>query len=164
MPLDPQDIDAIVFDFDGVLTDNRVYVFEDGREAVCCNRADGLGFSFLRQASLPAFIMSKETNPVVRARAEKLGVPALVAIDDKDRALNSLCREKGFSTARIMFVGNDINDLPALQLVGYPVAVADAHPAVRQAAKIILATRGGDGVVREIVETIIEFTPPMIEP
>lgn len=164
MPLDARKIDAIVFDFDGVLTDNRVYVFEDGREAVCCNRADGLGFAFLRQAGLPAYIMSKETNPVVRARAEKLGIPALVAIDDKDRALESLCHENGFTTARIMFVGNDINDLPALQVAGYPVAVADAHPTVLQAAKIILATRGGEGVVREIVEKIIDFSPPMIEP
>jgi YrbI family 3-deoxy-D-manno-octulosonate 8-phosphate phosphatase len=158
--LTPEDLDALVFDFDGVLTDNRVLVFDDGHEAVWCNRGDGLAFDFLRRAGLPAHILSREKNQVVAARAEKLGIPALSGIGNKADAIVKLCKERGFDPARVMFVGNDVNDLGAMRRVGFPVAVADAHPMVREAARIVLATNGGEGVVREIVESVIAFAEP----
>ena len=154
-PLRPNAVDAIVFDFDGVLTDNRVLVFEDGREAVFCNRADGLGCEILRKAGVRLFILSKERNPVVSARGRKLAVPVVQCADDKETALKEICTAGGLDPARVVFVGNDTNDLPAMALVGYPVAVADAHPEVLAAAWQTLATRGGDGVVREIVDRIL---------
>ena len=157
-------LDAIVFDFDGVLTDNRVIVFDDGREAVVCNRADGLAFDFLRRTGMPAYILSRESNPVVAARARKLGVPAYSAVTDKAEGIARLCAERGHDPTRILYVANDVNDLSAMQRVGYSVAVADSHPAVRDAAWLVLQTRGGAGVAREIVESVVAFVAPFAAP
>lgn len=152
-----RDLDAIVFDFDGVLTDNRVLVFADGTEAVFCNRADGLAFDFLRDTGFPAYIVSTETNPVVRARGAKLQIPVIDSVADKAVAIRDLCDADGLDPARLMFVGNDINDLPAMAVVGHPVAVADAHPRVIAAAAHVLTRKGGDGIAREIIEAVIDF-------
>ena len=152
-----RDLDAIVFDFDGVLTDNRVLVFADGTEAVFCNRADGLAFDFLRDTGFPAYIVSTETNPVVRARGAKLQIPVIDSVADKAVAIQDLCDADGLDPARLMFVGNDINDLPAMAVVGHPVAVADAHPRVIAAAAHVLTRKGGDGIAREIIEAVIDF-------
>jgi len=149
-----QQVDLIVFDFDGVLTDNSVFVFEDGREAVRCSRADGLAFDMFRAAEIPAIIMSTEHNTVVAARAKKLKLPVVQAIVDKAAAIRSLAADQELDLARIMFIGNDLNDLPALSIVGWPVAVADSHERVRQASRIILQTRGGSGVAREVAESL----------
>ena len=148
-------IELVAFDFDGVLTDNRVYVFEDGREAVVCNRADGLAFDMFRTAGMPTLILSTERNTVVAARAAKLRIPVVQGFHDKARALASYCQEGGIDLACVMFVGNDINDLAVMQMVGHPLAVADAHPAVKRAARTVLKARGGDGVAREIAETLL---------
>lgn len=148
-------VSLLVFDFDGVLTDNRVLVLEDGREAVLCNRADGLAFDMFRAAGLRVLIMSTERNPVVAARAAKLRVPVLQAVGDKGLALNERCRADGLDLRRVAFVGNDLNDLPAMRLVGFPIAVADAHPQVKRMAWAVLATRGGDGAAREVAEDIL---------
>ena len=155
--VDASTLNAVIFDFDGVLTDNRVLVLEDGREAVFCNRADGLAFDFLHRVGMPVHILSTEANPVVRARAAKLQVDVRTGIRDKVEAVASLCEENGYAAECVLFVGNDVNDLPAMRLVGYPVAVADAHEAVRRAAWRVLATPGGGGVAREIVEQVIGF-------
>jgi YrbI family 3-deoxy-D-manno-octulosonate 8-phosphate phosphatase len=153
------DVQLIVFDFDGVLTDNRVIVFDNGHEAVLCNRADGLAFDMIRAARIPVLIISTERNPVVTARAAKMQVPVLQAIKDKGHALTDHCRSAGVDLSRVVFVGNDVNDLPAMQLVGFPIAVADAHEAVKAKAWTVLATRGGDGVAREVVEQILGLKP-----
>lgn len=147
-------IDLIIFDFDGVLTDNAVFVFEDGREAVRCNRADGLAFDMFRTAGMPVAIMSTERNPVVQARGAKLKVPVIQAVADKGVAVCALAEERGMSLDRIMYVGNDLNDLSAMRLVGYPVSVADGHETVRRAACIVLAAKGGEGAARELAETV----------
>jgi 3-deoxy-D-manno-octulosonate 8-phosphate phosphatase (KDO 8-P phosphatase) len=150
-------LSLLVFDFDGVLTDNKVLVLEDGREAVFCNRADGLAFDALRRVGFPTLIMSTETNPVVRARAKKLKVEALQAIADKGTTIREYCAANGTDPRTVAFVGNDVNDLPAFKVVGYPIAVADAHPLVKKSAWKVLKTRGGQGVAREIVETILRI-------
>lgn len=150
-------VDLIVFDFDGVLTDNSVFVFQDGREAVRCNRADGLAFDMFRAAEIPTFIMSTETNSVVAARAQKIKVPVVQAVTDKATEIKNLANKYKFVLDRIMFVGNDINDLPALRVVGWPVAVADSHELVKETSRITLATKGGYGVAREIAENLFEL-------
>jgi YrbI family 3-deoxy-D-manno-octulosonate 8-phosphate phosphatase len=149
------DVDAIVFDFDGVLTDNRVYVDQDGQEVVSCNRADGMGFEMLRQAGLQLFILSKEANPVVAARGRKVNVPVIQNVHDKGQALDALARDKGIDLSRAIYVGNDLNDLPAMSRVAYAIAVADAHASVHAAAWRVLSRAGGNGVVREIAEDIL---------
>jgi len=149
-----REVELVVFDFDGVLTDNTVYVLEDGREAVRCTRADGLAFDMFRAAAIKTAILSTECNPVVAVRAAKLKVPAIQAVVDKASAIAALVAEYGCSLQRTMFVGNDLNDLPALNLVGWPVAVGDSHPTVLRVARVVLRTRGGLGVAREIAEDL----------
>lgn len=154
----PLKISLLVFDFDGVLTDNRVLVLENGTEAVFCSRADGLAFDALRRHGLPALILSTETNRVVQARAAKLQVDALHGQGDKATALREYCASRNIALANVAFVGNDLNDLPVMRLVGHPVAVADAHPKVIQAARHVLGTAGGQGVAREIVEQLLQLS------
>jgi N-acylneuraminate cytidylyltransferase len=151
----PDPLEAVVFDFDGVFTDNRVWVSQDGTEMVACNRSDGMGIDFLRDSGLPVLVLSKEKNPVVRARCAKLRIPCLNGIDDKRPALERWAQEQGVDLRQTVFVGNDVNDLPCLEAVGCGVVVADAHPDVIPAARIVLSKPGGHGAVREIADLIV---------
>ncbi|PNE39281.1 MULTISPECIES: acylneuraminate cytidylyltransferase [Streptomyces] len=144
------DIDAVVLDFDGTQTDDRVLIDAEGRETVAVHRGDGLGIAALRRSGLKLLILSTEQNPVVAARARKLKVPVLHGIDRKDVALKQWCEESGVTPERVLYVGNDVNDLPCFDLVGWPVAVASAHDVVRGAARAVTATPGGSGAIREI--------------
>ncbi|MGW4442533.1 cytidylyltransferase domain-containing protein [Streptomyces sp. NPDC004682] len=144
------DIDAVVLDFDGTQTDDRVLIDSDGREFVSVHRGDGLGIAALRDSGLKMLILSTERNPVVAARARKLRLPVLHGIDRKDLALKQWCEEQGIAPERVLYVGNDVNDLPCFALVGWPVAVAGAHDAVRGAARAVTTVRGGDGAIREV--------------
>ncbi|MGK5631346.1 cytidylyltransferase domain-containing protein [Streptomyces sp. URMC 123] len=149
------DIDAVVLDFDGTQTDDRVFIDADGREVVSVHRGDGLGIAALRRAELELLILSTEVNPVVAARAGKLRVPVLHGVERKDLALKQWCEEKNIAPERVLYVGNDVNDLPCFGLVGWPVAVAGAHDVVRGAARAVTATRGGSGAIREIASWIL---------
>ncbi|TJZ53071.1 acylneuraminate cytidylyltransferase [Streptomyces piniterrae] len=149
------DIDAVVLDFDGTQTDDRVLIDADGREIVAVHRGDGLGIAALRKAQLKLLILSTEQNPVVAARARKLRVPVLHGIDRKDLALKQWCEEQGVAPERVLYVGNDVNDLPCFDLVGWPVAVAGAHDVVRGAARAVTATPGGSGAIREIAAWLL---------
>ncbi|MDN4616189.1 acylneuraminate cytidylyltransferase [Leifsonia sp. F6_8S_P_1B] len=151
----PIDVDAVVTDFDGVHTDDRAAVTTDGSEAVVVNRRDGMGARLLREAGLPLLILSTEQNPVVAARAAKLRVDVRHGVDDKAAALREWAGATGVPLDRVAYLGNDINDLPALAVVGWPVAVADAHPAVLAAARHVLSRRGGDGAVRELADLVL---------
>ena len=148
----------VVFDFDGVMTDNRVLVAEDGRESVFCSRADGLGVQLLGRAGVGCLVLSTEANPVVSARAAKLGVECVqgLGLDGKAAALRRIMRERGIDPAAAAYVGNDVNDVECLGLVGVPICVADAWPAVRRAARYATARRGGDGAVREVCDLLLE--------
>ncbi|MGY1437601.1 acylneuraminate cytidylyltransferase [Streptomyces reniochalinae] len=150
-----EDIDAVVLDFDGTQTDDRVYVDSEGRETVAVHRGDGLGIAALRRAGLDVLILSTETNPVVAARAAKLRLPVLHGIDRKDLALKRWCEERGIAPERVLYAGNDANDLGCFALAGWPVAVADAHDAVRAAARAVTTRRGGAGAVREIAGWLV---------
>ncbi|GAA4068677.1 N-acylneuraminate cytidylyltransferase [Streptomyces shaanxiensis] len=149
------DIDAVVLDFDGTQTDDRVLIDADGKEFVSVHRGDGLGIAALRKSGLKMLILSTEQNPVVAARARKLKIPVLHGIDRKDLALKQWCEEQGIAPERVLYVGNDVNDLPCFALVGWPVAVASAHDVVRGAARAVTATPGGDGAIREIASWIL---------
>jgi YrbI family 3-deoxy-D-manno-octulosonate 8-phosphate phosphatase len=149
------DIDAVVLDFDGTQTDDRVLIDADGREFVSVHRGDGLGIAALRKSGLKMLILSSEQNPVVAARARKLRLPVLHGVDRKDLALKQWCEEQGIAPERVLYVGNDVNDLPCFALVGWPVAVASAHDVVRGAARAVTTVPGGDGAVREIASWIL---------
>ncbi|MFG5720589.1 cytidylyltransferase domain-containing protein [Streptomyces murinus] len=149
------DIDAVVLDFDGTQTDDRVLIDSEGRELVSVHRGDGLGIAALRRSGLRMLILSTEQNPVVAARARKLKLPVLHGIDRKDLALKQWCEEQGIAPERVLYVGNDVNDLPCFTLVGWPVAVASAHDVVRGAARAVTTLPGGDGAIREIASWIL---------
>ncbi|TXS37656.1 acylneuraminate cytidylyltransferase [Streptomyces sp. OR43] len=149
------DVDAVVLDFDGTQTDDRVLIDADGRETVAVHRGDGLGIAALRKAGLPLLILSTEQNPVVAARAHKLRVPVLHGIDRKDLALKQWCDEQAIAPERVLYVGNDVNDLPCFALAGWPVAVASAHDSVRAAARAVTTTPGGFGAIREIAAWLL---------
>ncbi|MFE9421040.1 cytidylyltransferase domain-containing protein [Streptomyces griseofuscus] len=149
------DIDAVVLDFDGTQTDDRVLIDSEGRELVSVHRGDGLGIAALRKSGLKMLILSTEQNPVVTARARKLKLPVLHGIDRKDLALKQWCEEQGIAPERVLYVGNDVNDLPCFALVGWPVAVASAHDVVRGAARAVTTLPGGDGAIREIASWIL---------
>ena len=146
----------IVYDFDGVMTDNRVLIFQDGTEAVFVNRADGWGVAKLRRAGFRQIILSTETNQVVSARAIKLQIKVLQGCSDKVQELKSFCQINDIDLTKVLYVGNDVNDLDAMRLVGFPVAPADAHPEILKIAKYITKARGGEGVIRELSEWLLK--------
>ncbi len=145
-------IRLIAFDFDGVFTDNMVYVFEDGREAVRCSRGDGMGLQKLKRLGIETMIISTEQNPVVSARARKLRIRCVQNCPDKHAELEKITREMGISLAEVAFVGNDINDEACLMCVGMPIVVQDGHPDVLPLARYRTQKPGGNGAVREICD------------
>jgi N-acylneuraminate cytidylyltransferase len=153
-PLPPQ-IDLVILDFDGVLTDNRVWVDETGRETVAAYRSDSIGLNLLRQAGVDALVLSTEVNPVVAARCRKMKLPVVQGVKDKAAALQTILAERQVDPARVIYVGNDVNDLPCFPLVACAVVVADAQPAARDQADIVLSRRGGYGAVRELCDLLM---------
>jgi YrbI family 3-deoxy-D-manno-octulosonate 8-phosphate phosphatase len=145
----------VVFDFDGVFTDNTVYVSENGSESVRCWRGDGLGLARLKRAGVDAVVLSTERNPVVQARSAKLAIRCIHGCDDKLAALKLLVAEADVPMADVAFVGNDINDLECLTAVGLPIVVQDAHGDVAAAAAFRTATAGGRGAVREVCDRVV---------
>lgn len=147
-----REIRLVAFDFDGVFTDNMVYVFQNGSEAVRCFRGDGIGLRKLERLGITPIIISTETNSVVSARSRKLKIRCIQGCEDKHTALESIVQEMVISLTQVTFVGNDINDLSCLTSVGLPIVVQDAHPDVIPYAKYQTRTRGGHGAVREICD------------
>ena len=148
-------IRAIAFDFDGVFTDNRVYVMQNGDEAVVCDRSDGMGISMLRNAGIPMVIISSEKNPVVSVRGEKLQIEVIHGVDDKLSLLEEWTNGIGLSLSDVSFVGNDINDVECLRAAGLGVVVADAYPVAGEVADIQLNRDGGRGAVREFADMFL---------
>ncbi len=148
-------VKLVVFDFDGVFTDNCVYVLEDGTEAVSCWRGDGIGLSKLKQLKIPMMVISTEKNPVVGQRCKKLQIEYIQGCDDKLKILKQLVDTHDCTLADVLYIGNDINDLDCLSAVGLPVVVADAHPDVIPKAEYITSAAGGKGAVREICDLLV---------
>jgi N-acylneuraminate cytidylyltransferase len=150
------EVDAVVTDFDGVHTDDRALVLQDGTEGVLVSRSDGAGVARLLAAGIPLMILSVEQNPVVAARAAKLGAQVLHGVGDKAAVLKTWLAEQRLDPARVAYLGNDLRDLDAMALVGWPVAVYDARPEVRQAARLVLTRSGGAGAVRELADLVLQ--------
>jgi YrbI family 3-deoxy-D-manno-octulosonate 8-phosphate phosphatase len=140
-----------VYDFDGVLTDNRVYVSEDGNESVCCNRSDGLAIKTIKEMGITQMIISTETNKIVSARAAKLDIPVMQGVEDKKEALLEYCDKLSVNLKETLYIGNDINDLEAMLTVGFPVCPKDAYPEIKKIAKLVIPVSGGYGVIRKLL-------------
>jgi YrbI family 3-deoxy-D-manno-octulosonate 8-phosphate phosphatase len=151
----PAKVDLVVLDFDGVMTDNRVWTDSDGREMVAAHRGDGWGLARIKQAGIKVLVLSTETNPVVEARCRKLGVPVIQGAADKAAALREIFDQGVFSPAQTIFLGNDVNDVPCFSLVACALVVSDAHPEARVQADIILELPGGHGAVRALCDRLV---------
>jgi len=153
----PKKIDWIICDFDGVITDNRVWTDEEGKESVAAYRSDSIPIKALREMGIGVMILSSEPNPVVAARAKKMGVEAIhgVGIQEKGRALREVLERKNVKAENVVYVGNDLNDLPCFEIAGWSVAVADAYPGVIRAADYVLTKTGGHGALRELFDLIL---------
>lgn len=147
-------IRLIAFDFDGVFTDNTVYVSERGEESVRCWRGDGLGLQKLEAVGIESIILSTETNPVVVMRAKKLNRFCLHGIADKLKELTRLVGDRRLELSETAYVGNDINDAECLRAVGLAIVVADAHPDVMGIAHYVTRLPGGRGAVREVCDLL----------
>ena len=152
----PSRIGLLALDFDGVLTNNKVIFSEDGTESVVCDKSDSLGLAAIKNIGMPIIVISTETNPVVGARCNKLGVECLQGTANKLVTLTALAREREIPLSSIVFVGNDVNDLECLKKVGCGVVVADAHPETFESAKIVLTKNGGEGAVRQLCDIILK--------
>jgi len=151
----PKKVRALVLDFDGVFTDNKVIVFQDGREAVACDRSDGWGFDILKKAGVKILVLSGERNKVVQVRCRKLSLPCQNGIANKDVALQKWVKKEKIDIKDVVYVGNDFNDVNCLKISGCGMAVSDASPMAKKASDIVLKNKGGHGAVREAVEMII---------
>ncbi|WKZ36445.1 MAG: acylneuraminate cytidylyltransferase [Anaerolineales bacterium] len=154
----PETIDMIICDFDGVVTDNLVLTDENGKEAVSASRSDSMHIKTLREKGVEVMILSSEPNPVVKARAEKMGVDAIhgIGMQDKGRVMREVLDQKKVNAENVIYVGNDLNDLPCFEIAGWSVAVADAYPEVIRAADFVLTKKGGHGAVRELCELVLK--------
>ena len=146
---------ALVTDFDGVLTDNKVHLDENGLETVRCDRGDGMGLSALLKANIPVLVLSSEQNPVVKHRCDKIGVQSIQTKDSKDKVLTKWASEKSIDLNQVVYVGNDINDLAAFAVAGCALAVMDAHPTVLQRANHIIPALGGHGAIRKVCDALL---------
>ena len=155
--MDLDQIDAFIFDFDGVLTNNKVFVDTNGNETVLCSRADGLAFDVLRVLNKPCFILSSEKNKVVEERAKKLRIEVLHGLQDKVKSLEKLLINKKYKKSKIFYVGNDLNDLLVMKECGYTACPFDSHSKIKTLSDYLCKSKGGDGIVREILEEIFKI-------
>ena len=152
----PKKVEMLVMDFDGVLTDDRVWVDEDGHEMIAALRSDALGLRILREKTgIKVLVLSREANPVVAARCRKMNVPFLQGVMDKAAVLLETLHKEGIDPANVVYVGNDIVDLPCFSIVGCAIAPANSYPLVLQQADIVLEKNGGHGAIRELSDLLI---------
>jgi len=147
-------IKLFVYDFDGVMTDNKVYVDQQGNETVQVNRGDGLGVSEIKKMGKRQIIISTETNIVVMKRAEKLGISCMQGVENKKVALIDYCENNNFDLQNVAYVGNDINDKEVMEIAGTTYCPSDAHKSIQSISDNILKTKGGNGVIRELLDII----------
>ena len=145
---------VIFTDFDGCLTDDRVWLNEDGEEFVAANRKDGLAVQRLKKLGIQVVIASTETNKVVLARGNKIGVEVLQGLVDKAEAIDKYLKENNLVWKDIWYVGNDVNDLGAIEKAKFSICPADAVKKVKKSVNLILKTKGGHGILEEIVSNL----------
>lgn len=154
----PETIKMIICDFDGVVTDNLVITDQDGKESVSASRSDSMHIKTLREKGIELMILSSEPNPVVMARAKKMSVDAIhnIGMQNKGLVMRELLEQKNIKAENVIFLGNDLNDLPCFEIAGWSVAVADAYPEVLRAADLVLTKTGGHGAIRELCEIVLK--------
>jgi len=147
----------IALDFDGVFTDNRVFIDEEGKETVVCDRSDSLGIKIFKEMrpDIKIVVISKETNKVVKARCEKLKIDCKTGIDDKLSILKKIIEDENMKPDEVAYLGNDVNDLECIQFVGVGVAVFDSNPKVLAVADFITTKKGGKGAIREFLDIVL---------
>jgi len=153
----PEIIKLIICDFDGVVTDNSVITDQDGKESVLASRSDSMHIKTLKEKGIEMMILSSEPNNVVQARAKKMGVESIhgIGMQDKGRVMREILEKKNIKAENVIYIGNDLNDLPCFEIAGWSVAVADAYPEVIRAADFVLTKNGGHGAIRELCEIIL---------
>lgn len=149
-------VKLLVLDFDGIFTDGKVTVYQDGTESVVCDRRDGLGIAMLKIIGVKIWVITREKNPVVMHRCLKLGIPYSANIEKKDREIEYIINEHELLPNEVAYMGDDLNDLPAFPLVGIRLTVARAHPEVIEIAHYVTPQEGGNGAIRHICELILE--------
>jgi YrbI family 3-deoxy-D-manno-octulosonate 8-phosphate phosphatase len=148
------DIDLIVYDFDGVMTNNKAIVDDTGKESVMVNRGDGLAIAEIKKMNISQIILSTEKSVVVQKRAEKIKIPFIQGVNNKKVTLTNYLERHNIELNKVAYIGNDINDLDVMKIVGIPISPADGAPEVKRVAKIITQKNGGDGVIREIYDML----------
>lgn len=150
-------IRAFVLDVDGVLTDGRLYYFEDGSEAKVMHVRDGLGLQLVRAAGLGVAIISGRASPIIERRAAELGIEiVLQGIKDKVAAFDEVLTQLGVTDDLVAYIGDDLPDLPLLSRAGLSFAPADAASEVRTSVDVVLRSNGGHGAVREACERLLK--------
>ncbi len=144
----------IIYDFDGVMTNNKVLVDQNGKESVFCNRDDGWAIRKLKEQGFIQIILSSENSPIVLTRAKKLNIPAFVNKIDKIKEFPKFLKEYKCKQEEVIYVGNGLNDIEIMKEVGLSFCSADAHPQIQKIAMVILKTKGGDGVILEMLERL----------
>ncbi len=162
-----ESVQTLVFDFDGVFTDNKVYLNSEGQEWVCCDRRDGMGFLILKnffkkkKLNTEVLVLSKEKNEVVLTRSKKLGLNCLHGVDDKYASMKSYFEEKKIDLNQgfreMIYLGNDLNDLEVMTKCGFSYAPQDAHPMIKEVASQVSEHNGGDQFIRNFIEKWIEI-------
>ncbi|MFT5170730.1 MAG: 3-deoxy-D-manno-octulosonate 8-phosphate phosphatase (KDO 8-P phosphatase) [Candidatus Marinamargulisbacteria bacterium] len=147
-------IELHVYDFDGVMTDNKVWVDQNGIETVQVNRADGWAVGQFKTKGLMQVILSTETNPVVSARAKKLGIRCMQGSSSKLADLTAFCKKETIALDAVLYIGNDLNDLEVMTKVGYRVCPSDAHDKIKKVSNFVTSSAGGQGVIRELFDMI----------
>jgi len=147
-------IELIIYDFDGVMTNDTVIVSEDGKESIICHRYDGWAINLIKELNIPQIILSTESNSVITKRAVKLEIEAYKGILDKEKWLREYSRKNYILLTSILYVGNGLNDLEAMKIIGYKVAPADAHPKILEIADFITKAKGGEGVLMEVFDCL----------
>ena len=150
-------INLLISDFDGVFTDNSVYVSENGVESIRCNRSDGIGITMLKDTGVEFMVCSTEKVNIAKYRADKIGFESYVDVKNKGNFIRNYLNKKSLHPNNVAYIGNDINDLSAFDSVGYRIAVNDSYPEVIARADKILNRKGGCGAVREACEHIIKI-------
>jgi YrbI family 3-deoxy-D-manno-octulosonate 8-phosphate phosphatase len=145
-------ISLLLYDFDGVMTDNKVILDEDGRESVSCNRSDGLAVSAISRMGIPQAIISTEKNKVVASRAMKLNIPVIQSIDNKKETVFAYCEELHINPKETLYIGNDFNDLEVMLSIGFPICPNDAYREIQEISRLILPVGGGGGVIRKLLD------------
>lgn len=152
--LNIEEIDAILYDFDGVMTNNKFIQDDTGHEAVILNRSDGLAISRIKEFGIKQVIVSSEKNPVVEKRAKKLGIEVISGVNDKAKVVSHFCRINSISLDKVVYVGNEINDLDVMKLVGWPLCPIDAADAIKAICKYVIPIPGGEGVIRYLLDLL----------